>query len=290
MKIFWRTFSYINLFKLILILLCCCAFYILTIETNTNLVIPGDNGSNKNNFGRKDDTKSCKDKGVHNIGEFCLDSENALDGYNFIWSLKFAQGLENIIKNGSILDLGAGLGNYGRYFLRKKEAIFPSKFREKEEEVFFSKVPHVINAPQIVSHYEGYDGTLNIAILTSGFIKHLVLATPQELRRKFDWVISVEAGEHIPLEFESVFIDNLIRHACKGIVMTYSIIKALSSDQNSSYIREQMDEKGWKICESVQKYLRNVADLWYLKNTVMVFVPKGVSRHTCLDNKLVSCV
>ena len=101
------------------------------------MVVPDDNGSNKNNQGRKDDTKSCKDKGVHNNGEFCLDSENALDGYNFIWSLKFAQGLENILKNSSILDLGAGLGNYGRYFLRKKEAIFPSKFREKEEEVFF---------------------------------------------------------------------------------------------------------------------------------------------------------
>lgn len=52
--------------------------------------------------------------------------------------------------------------------------------------------------------------------MSGGKIKQLELGTPVDLGRRFDWVMSIEVGEHIPVESEDVFMDNVIKHACKG--------------------------------------------------------------------------
>lgn len=62
----------------------------------------------------------------------------------------------------------------------------------------------------------GWDGAANIGVLSKGMIESLDLADPVDLQRRFDWVMSIEVGEHIPAKAEGVFMDNLARHACKG--------------------------------------------------------------------------
>lgn len=52
--------------------------------------------------------------------------------------------------------------------------------------------------------------------MSGGKIQQLELGAPVNLERRFDWVMSIEVGEHIPVESEDIFMDNVIRHACKG--------------------------------------------------------------------------
>ena len=66
--------------------------------------------------------------------------------------------------------------------------------------------------------FSGFDGALNIEEISRGFVSHLDFSKPFQLNKKFDWVLSIEVGEHIPKQYEDNFIQNLIRHACKGIL------------------------------------------------------------------------
>lgn len=49
------------------------------------------------------------------------------------------------------------------------------------------------------------------------------LTEDQDLGRKFDWVQSLEVGEHIPPEKTSVFVNNLVKHAKNGIILSWAI-------------------------------------------------------------------
>ena len=65
--------------------------------------------------------------------------------------------------------------------------------------------------------HTGYDGALDIDTLSRGFIQHADLSEEGLwLGRRWDWVMSVEVGEHIARENEDYFLDNLVRHACRG--------------------------------------------------------------------------
>ncbi len=33
--------------------------------------------------------------------------------------------------------------------------------------------------------------------------------------------MSIEVGEHLPIQYESIFMENLVRHAKIGIIMTW---------------------------------------------------------------------
>ncbi|KAK2714218.1 uncharacterized protein LOC136040163 [Artemia franciscana] len=285
-----RLFS---IFKPLLIFLCLTVFYIYQFGAKLNVIVHSDINEIERNLGITEDEMSCKEKGIGKTGGFCLDEDNILVGGNKLWGPEFAKGMENIFKNSSVLDLGAGLGHYGRYFLRKREYIFEDKFRDIEKSIFFDRIEDIINTPKRILHYEGYDGALNIEKVTSGFIKHIDLAAPQNLNRKFDWVMSVEVGEHIPMEYESIYISNMIKHACKGIILTWAVEGQGGhfhvNNHNNSYVRERMETKGWKTCDSAEEYLRDIADLGYLKNTIMFFVPKSMPPKMCPYYKPFSC-
>lgn len=42
------------------------------------------------------------------------------------------------------------------------------------------------------------------------------LSQPMHLGKKYEWVMSLEVAEHVPKKYEANFVENLIRHACKG--------------------------------------------------------------------------
>ncbi len=42
------------------------------------------------------------------------------------------------------------------------------------------------------------------------------------LLNKYDWIISLEVAEHIPAQFESIYIDNLVKHAKEGIILSWA--------------------------------------------------------------------
>jgi hypothetical protein len=95
--------------------------------------------------------------------------------------------------SGSVVDLGCGDGAYVRY-LRSKG--FDA---------------------------EGYDGNWHTPEISGGLCKTLDLSRKASIR-EFDWVISLEVGEHIPKEYEDVFIDNITKPSRKGLLLSWAVL------------------------------------------------------------------
>jgi len=144
------------------------------------------------------------------------------------------------------LELGAGLGQYSRAL--QASGIFTSC----------------------------YDGNPNSQELTSGHCGVLDLSKPIAIT-KHAWVLSLEVGEHIPRQFEKVFIDNLDRGNEKGIVLSWAVEGQVGTghvnNRNNTYIRDLMTIKGYSSDMEAEKLLRNQTSEKYkwFKGTLMVF-------------------
>lgn len=71
---------------------------------------------------------------------------------------------------------------------------------------------------------DGYDGNPYTPQLTKGFAKTIDLTEPQRLPKKYDWVQSFEVGEHIPKDKTIIFVENIVRHATKGVLLSWGVI------------------------------------------------------------------
>lgn len=122
---------------------------------------------------------------------------------------------------------------------------------------------------------EGYDGNPQTPQISGGLAKVLDLSESFDLGKRFDWVMSLEVGEHLPKEFEKIYFDNLHRHNTKGIVLTWAV-KGQGGDghvneQNNDYIKNIMANYGYANDVAAENELRMRASLWWFKATIMVF-------------------
>ncbi|MFZ4773681.1 MAG: methyltransferase domain-containing protein, partial [Chlamydiia bacterium] len=121
----------------------------------------------------------------------------------------------------------------------------------------------------------GYDGHPDTYEMSGGIAGVKDLSKPFYLGKKFDWVMSIEVGEHLPKEFEAIFIKNLTKHARHGIVLSWALPGQGGfghfNEQSNAYIKELLAGYGFEADEAAERELRNGAECWWLKNTVMVF-------------------
>ena len=145
----------------------------------------------------------------------------------------------------SILDLGCGNGSYVRYF----------------------------NQNDLQS--DGYDGNPFTPEITNGFCGIADLSRALVLDKKYDCVMSLEVGEHIPKFYEEIFLGNIIRNTKDLVILSWAI-----PDQGghghvncleNSYIKALMKEYGFENRLYAENILRRVCDLSWFKNTIMVF-------------------
>jgi cyclopropane fatty-acyl-phospholipid synthase-like methyltransferase len=96
----------------------------------------------------------------------------------------------------------------------------------------------------------------------------------------FDWVLSLEVGEHIPKIFESNFIDNLDTNNTKGIILSWSIPEFGGDGHvNSKTNQEVIDlitKRGYIFNEIATRQLRSSCAKypqagWWFSQTIMVF-------------------
>ena len=144
-----------------------------------------------------------------------------------------------------IVDFGCGEGHYVRYFL------------ENDIEA------------------EGYDGNPFTPELSNGICKVLDLSKPFYLGKTFDWVISLEVGEHIPPQYEKIFIENLMRHTKKGIILSWAVKNQGGTghfnEQNNNYIKSIFSKYGYVNDIDAENELRKQSSISWFKNTIMVF-------------------
>lgn len=120
----------------------------------------------------------------------------------------------------------------------------------------------------------GFDGNPNTPELTNHICGVLDLSVPVQLE-PFDWVMSLEVGEHLPQKFEDIFIQNLHNNNNHGIVLSWAIKgqggHGHFNEQNTSYIKSKVCALGYVNDIESENNMRNMSLLPWFKNTIMVF-------------------
>lgn len=145
----------------------------------------------------------------------------------------------------TVVDFGCGMGSYAKYL------------------------------KSLGLQVEAYDGNPHTPKLTGGIGQVLDLSQEFDLGKKFDAVISLEVGEHIPAKFEHLYLNNISRHSSGLIILSWAI-PGQDGDghvncQPNEYIMQQMLCRGHQINIEATKKLRDASRLWWFRNTLMVF-------------------
>lgn len=87
--------------------------------------------------------------------------------------------------------------------------------------------------------------------------------------------MTLEVGEHIPKDFEQIFIDNVCRNTNSKVLMSWATV-GQSGDghvncQNNNYIIEEMNSRGFNYDKEATLELRKTAKLYWFRKTLMIF-------------------
>lgn len=151
----------------------------------------------------------------------------------------FAKCVSDMVQGGSLTELGAGKGCYTAYM--KAHGV------------------------KIVA---AVDGARNIGDLTKGLVTTWDLTQPMEA--KADWVMSLEVAEHIPMEFEDAFLDNVVRNARCYVILSWSKTTKAGSGhvnaRNRTYVYNKMRTLGFEEASDVTGWLfRRAAWMYYAR-------------------------
>jgi len=121
----------------------------------------------------------------------------------------------------------------------------------------------------------GFDGNPNTPELTNCTCSVMDLTIPKKFNKPFDWVMSLEVGEHLPKDAEDTFINNLHDNNKHGIVLSWAI-KGQGGDghineQNNDYIKSRICELGYTNDIDAENKFRKNCTLYWFRNTIMVF-------------------
>ena len=101
------------------------------------------------------------------------------------------------------------------------------------------------------------------------------LTIPQYGLPVYDWIISLEVAEHIPKQYESIYIDNLARHARLGLVISwaspgqrgYSHVNTRPFD----YVNKVIGGLGFTYDSNSTDVLRGASKVDWLQRNIIVF-------------------
>merc|ERR1712070_844723 len=119
----------------------------------------------------------------------------------------------------------------------------------------------------------GFDGNPMTMQISEGRCLHADLSSRIDLGTRWGWALSLEVADHIQREFEATFLDNLDRHACAGLVLSWGN-QAGEGHVNvrpSSEVQELLERRGFRLVQESTDLLRASATLPWLETTVLVF-------------------
>lgn len=159
----------------------------------------------------------------------------------------------------SVVDIGAGVGQYGRYMERHGV--------------------HVL--------WRCFDGAENIESFTSGYVQWIDVTDPvfDSIDGVADWAFSLEVGEHIPPEKTQNFLNLLDRHNRLGIIMSWAVPgqgghQHINNLKNEDVIH-MVTAMGYfqdEWCLKFQEDGRRAHQYSWFKNTFLVFKKQVAPR------------
>ena len=182
----------------------------------------------------------------------------AVDLNSGIWDLNTAKSrhrfdealalkIVTMYKPSLVADVGCGNGQYCKFF---KDHGWPN-----------------------VHGYEGTQGIKELGIYDDIMVVDLTKRRWVEI--DYALTISLEVGEHIPKNFEQVFIDNLCEYVHKDLVLSWAIPgqrgKGHFNEQPNEYVIKEFEKRGLTYILNHSLMLRESASLGWFQNTLMVF-------------------
>ncbi|XP_046575998.1 uncharacterized protein LOC124284001 [Haliotis rubra] len=123
--------------------------------------------------------------------------------------------------------------------------------------------------------YDAFDGAPYGRETSGGVVQFADLTVPLYGLPLYDWIISLEVAEHIPTKSEDVYIDNIVRHAKKGIVLSWAVPGqgGLQHINNRplAYVQNLLSSKGFDTDIVASKQLQEKATFPWLKRNVYVY-------------------
>lgn len=182
-------------------------------------------------------------------------------------------GKEPELAKKTISERGYWLSDDGHWFDPKLAAALCQFFAGKTVADFGAGSGAYVAALNAVGiSCRGFDGNPATAAIPHCEVADLSL--PLQVGQ-FDWVLSLEVGEHIPLEHEAVFLDNLDRHNRQGIVLSWAVEgqpgKGHINCRNNAYIKARLAKRGYQNDWTAEANLRHQSELWWFRHTLMVF-------------------
>jgi len=162
--------------------------------------------------------------------------------------------LVSLIDNNGITsfnDFGAGIGQYKAAIQNRRPSV----------------------------NWTSYDGAGNIEEWTKGFVKWIDLTNPASIPVA-DWAISLEVGEHIPNKYEGMFLRNLHRHNCRGMILSWAILGQGGNSHinchSGAYLIPVLEELGYTLDDGLTQQFRRGGDSHYdqydwFKKSILVF-------------------
>lgn len=125
---------------------------------------------------------------------------------------------------------------------------------------------------------DGYDGNPYTEELSGGIANVADLSKQFLLAREYDCVLSLEVGEHIPKDYEQIFIDNVCRPGSKYIILSWAVPGQKGSGhvncQSNEYITSEFSRREYERCTQIETTLRQASSASWFKHTIMVFKKK----------------
>jgi hypothetical protein len=166
---------------------------------------------------------------------------------------------QHMIDNGLAIELSSFLKN-------KKVASFgdgPGAYKLKFDEL-----------KQVIL-YDAFDGAPYVELTTNNKVNYIDLSVPIYHLNVYDWIISLEVAEHIPAQFESIYINNLVKHAKEGVILSWAKIgqdgHSHVNNRNADYVIKLMESKNFSHDFQSSNYFKMKSSLSWLKDNINVF-------------------
>jgi hypothetical protein len=120
----------------------------------------------------------------------------------------------------------------------------------------------------------GYDGSPLTPEIANEYCHVMDFSEDQDIG-KYDIVLSLETGEHIPRQYEEVFIDNVCRASSKKVIMSWAVEgqggNGHYNERGNDYVIHEMNKRGFDFNHDESVFLRKESCAPWFKNTIMVF-------------------
>ena len=130
--------------------------------------------------------------------------------------------------------------------------------------------------------YDAYDGAPFSEGTSEGRVQFLDLTLPQYGLPLYDWIMSLEVAEHIPNKYESIFIDNVVRHAKEGVILSWAVPGQGGfhhvNNRPLDYVINLMDNLGFLHDPHASNRLQNASTFRYFKRNTNVYRRKNTTQ------------